>query len=190
VAERYPAVVEDLRAAYETWWSICSRQMAEDIPLSIGADGQEVAVLHTHDLRNADCNVVWNQRQVRQGQPCLGYWEVCVEQTGTYEFDLRRWPCEAGHGLRDGIDGDDVVFRRDAIAEVEWPMYTGGKALDIRTACLEIGSGPQHSVPVGEGDAAVFRVELEAGDTRVRAFFSNNRGLLQSPYYVYVRRLS
>ncbi|MDX9978847.1 MAG: arylsulfatase [Lentisphaeria bacterium] len=189
VADRHPGIVAELRAAYEAWWSICSRQMAEEIPLSIGAEAQEVAILHTHDLRNADCDVVWNQRQIRQGQPCLGYWEVCVERPGTYAFDLRRWPGEAGHGIRAGIEGDDVVFRRDAIAEAEWPMYTGGKALDIRTACLEVGSGPQRSVSLGDGDAAVFRLELAAGNTHVRAFFSNNRGLVQSPYYVYVRRV-
>lgn len=190
VAAQYPEVVAELRAAYEEWWTLCAEQMARDIPLSIGSDKQEIAELRTHDLRNDDCDVVWNQAQIRNGQGCLGYWEVCVEQDGLYEFDLRRWPTEAGHALRAGIDGDDIEFRRDAIAESAWVHYTGGKALDIRTACLEITGHPQESVPVQGGETgAKIQVQLEAGDAHLRAFFSNNKGLMQAPYYVYVRRL-
>ncbi len=189
VAASHPAVVADLRAAYEEWWTLCSEQMARDIPISIGAEVQDVAELRTHDLRNADCDVVWNQAQIRQGQPCLGYWEVRVERAGTYEFSLQRWPTEAGHGIRAGIEGDDIAFRRDAIAEKEWVHYTGGKALDIRTACLEVSGYPQLSVPVGEESAAKLSLQLAAGDVHVRAFFSNNKGLMQTPYYVYIKRL-
>jgi arylsulfatase A-like enzyme len=190
VADGNPATVAELRDAYEEWWTLCSTQMAQDIPLSIGSAEQEIAALHTHDLRNADCNVVWNQGQIRNGLSCLGHWEICVEQAGLYEFDLRRWPTEAGHATRAGIEGDDIEFRRDAIAKQSWGMYTGGKALDIRTACLEITGHGQQSVPVSEGDTgSKIRVQLEAGDVHLRAFFSNNKGLFQSPYYVYARRV-
>jgi arylsulfatase A-like enzyme len=190
VAGQHPEVVAELQAAYEDWWTVCAEQMARDIPLSIGADEQEIAELRTHDLRNDDCNVVWNQAQIRKGQGCLGYWEVCVEQDGLYEFDLRRWPSEAGHAIRAGIDGDDVEFRRDAIAESAWVHYTGGKELDIRTACLEITGHPQVSVPVQDGDTGTkIQLQLEAGDVHLRAFFSNNKGLFQSPYYVYAKRV-
>jgi hypothetical protein len=190
VADEHPEVVDELRAAYEEWWTLCAEQMARDIPLSIGSDEQEIAELRTHDLRNDDCDVVWNQAQIRNGQACLGYWEVCVEQDGLYEFDLRRWPTEAGHALRAGIDGDDIEFRRDAIAKSAWVHYTGGKALDIRTACLEITGHPQLSVPVQDGETgAKIQMKLAAGDVHLRAFFSNNKGLFQSPYYVYAKRV-
>ena len=190
VADQHPAIVAELRAAYEAWWTLCAEQMANDIPLSIGAPEQEVAELRTHDLRNDDCDVVWNQAQIRSGQACLGYWEIRVERDGLYEFDLRRWPTEAGHAIRAGIDGDDIEFRRDAIAESAWPHYTGGRALDIRAACLEVTGHPQQSVPVtGAEPGAAIRMELAAGDAHLRAFFSNHKGLFQAPYYVYARRL-
>jgi arylsulfatase A-like enzyme len=190
LAARHPAVVAELRDAYEAWWTLCSRQVSEEIPISIGAEAQETAELRTHDLRNADSDVVWRQGQVRQGQGCLGYWEVHVERAGLYEFALRRWPTEAGHAIRAGIDGDDIAFRRDAIAEAEWWMYTGGKALEIEAAHLEVAGYPPLSVAVNDEAAAILRISLEAGGVHVRAHFSNDAGLMQSPYYVYVRRLS
>jgi hypothetical protein len=37
----------------------------------------------------------------------------------------RRWPREAGHAMAAGIDGDDVIWRRDAIFECAYPTYAG-----------------------------------------------------------------
>jgi arylsulfatase A-like enzyme len=190
VAASHPGVVAELRDAYEAWWTLCSRQAGADIPISIGAQGRETATLTTHDLRNADGDVVWNQGQVRLGQACLGYWEVLVERPGLYEFSLRRWPAEAGHALRAGIEGDDIAFRRDAIADNEWWMYAGGAALDIETAHLEVAGYPPQSVAVRDEAAAVVRIDLRAGETHVSAHFANAAGLQQAPYYVYVRRLA
>ena len=187
LATEQPAVVAELRDAYEAWWDLCSRQAGADIPISIGAAAREVAVLRTHDLRNADSDVVWHQGQVRAGQACLGYWEVMVERAGVYEFALRRWPAEAGHAIRAGIEGDDIAFRRDAIAQADLWMYTGGKPLAIDAAHLEVAGHPSQSAAVGDEVAATFRIDLEAGGTHVRAYFSGGAGLIQSPYYVYVR---
>jgi len=188
VAGDHPALVEELRAAYEAWWTLCARQMGDEIPISIGAEAQTIAELRTHDLRNADSDVVWNQAQIRVGQACLGYWEVLVERAGTYEFALRRWPAEAGHEIRAGLDGDDVTFRRDAIAEPDWAYYAGGQALAIDAAHLVVSGHPPVSVPVGDEAAAVFRLDLNAGPAHVRAHFAGSDGLMLAPYYVYVRR--
>jgi arylsulfatase A-like enzyme len=189
IAEGHPDIVAALREAYEAWWDLCSRQMDSEIPISIGAQVQETAELRTHDLRNPESDVVWNQGQIRQGQACLGYWEVLVERPGLYEFALRRWPAEAGHEIRAGIDGDDVVFRRDAIAEADWAHYTGGRALEFDAAHLEVTGRPAQSVPVADEVAAVLRIQLDAGPAHVSAHFSSVEGLKQAPYYVYVRRL-
>ena len=188
LAAEHPAMVAGLRDAYESWWDLCTRQAGADIPISIGAVARETAELRTHDLRNADGDVVWHQGQVRAGQACLGYWEVMVERAGLYEFSLRRWPAEAGHAIRAGIDGDDIAFRRDAIAEADWGMYTGGKPLEIDGAHLEATGYPPQRVAVADEVAAVLRIGLDAGSTHIRAWFSGAAGLMQSPYYVCVRR--
>ena len=183
-------MVAELREAYEAWWTLCSAQMDRDIPISIGAEVQETAELRTHDLRNDDSDVVWNQGQIRAGQACLGYWEVLVERPGLYEFALRRWPSEAGYAITAGIEGDDIEFRRDAIAEPEWATYTGGQALAIATAHLEVSGYAPQSIAVTDEPAAMLRLRLEAGGVHVRAHLSNEAALNQAPYYVYVRRLS
>lgn len=188
VAAAHPDVVAELREAYEAWWTLCERQADDDIPISIGAEAEPVALLTSHDLRNDEGDGVWNQGQVRRGEACAGYWEVRVERAGLYEFALRRWPKEAGHALRDGMEGADVDFRRDAIAEMDWWFYEGGAALAIDAASLEV-DGRRASVAVGESDdAARLRLALEAGVVKLRAWFSGE-GLKQSPYYVEARWL-
>jgi hypothetical protein len=188
VAADHADVVAELRAAYEDWWTLCERQADDDIPIAIGAAGAEVVALTSHDLRNDDGDGVWNQGQVRGGEACAGYWEVSVEAAGLYEFALRRWPAEAGHPLTAGLDGDDVTFRRDAIAEADWGLYSGGVALAIEGASVEAG-GRTASAPVEAAEtAARLRLALDAGPVHLRAWFSGE-GLMQSPYYVEVRRV-
>jgi arylsulfatase A-like enzyme len=189
IADQYPDIVAELREAYEAWWEICTRQAGQTIPISIGAPAQRIAELRTHDLRNADSEVVWNQDQVRAGQTCQGYWEVLVERAGDYEFALRRWPTEAGHAIRAGLDADDIAFRRDAINPADWGIYTGGKALPITAARLDITGQAPVTVPVADENAAILRMRLPAGEVEVRGSFLTEAGQEMAPYYIYVRAL-
>ena len=186
----HPALVAELRTAYEHWWKLCSRQMDQDIPISIGASEQTEAVLRSHDLRNEqDHAVVWNQAQVRRGTVCHGYWEIFAETPGTYEFELRRWPKEAGHALTAGIEGTDVEFYRDGIAPGAEPYYEGGAALAFDTAILEISGLPAQTQEIEPGQTgAVFRLDLPRGPRRLRARFASCAGAYGSAYYVYIRR--
>ncbi len=189
VAGDHPRIVAELRDAYEAWWTLCDRQADETIPIAIGDERAAVALLTSHDLRNDEGDGVWNQGQVRRGDTCAGYWEVKVERAGRYEFTLHRWPPENEHGLRGGIEGADVGFRRDAIAQSDWWLYAGGEALAIEAARVEIG-GQGDVIAIGEGDqAARLAITLQAGETRLRAWFSGQGGLMQSPYYVQIHRI-
>lgn len=192
LADGYPDLVEELRSEYNRWWEICSRQMDDDIPMSVGAEEQDETVLRSHDLRNEqDHMLVWNQAQVREGQICHGYWEIMIERKGTYEFELRRWPRESGHAVQAGIHGDDVVFRRDGIAPGAESHYTGGKSLPFDTACLNLSGIPQQCTQVAAGDmGAVFTLCLEPGLRHVRAQFHSCGGAYCSAYYVYIRRIA
>ena len=52
--------------------------------------------------------------------------------------------------------------------------------------CMRAGY-PSQSVAVTDEAAAIFRISLAAGSTHIHAHFSGKAGLMQSPYYVYVR---
>ncbi|HAR64855.1 MAG TPA: N-acetylgalactosamine-4-sulfatase [Lentisphaeria bacterium] len=192
ISAAHPDLVVELQDQYERWWELCSRQDNDEIPISIGSDAQEITVLRTHDIRNEQDHMgVWDQSQVRQGGQAHGWWDVMVEAAGEYEFDLRRWPDEAGHRVRGGIEGDDIVYREDGIQPGAEGTYSGGVALDINTAALYISGMPESWVPVNDQDrGTVIRVSLSEGLRKVRAQFSASSGFYSSAYYVYVRRVS
>jgi len=190
VASDHPEIVKELREAYEAWWVLCERQADDDIPISIGAQSVAVTRLNSHDLRNDEGDGVWNQGQVRRGDACTGYWEIEAEEAGLYEFALRRWPAETAHAMRAGIVGDDVGFRRDAIAPADWPLYTGGAALPLTHARLEIDAVGAFETEIAEDEeAAILRVALRQGRCHLRCWLVGTGGLKQSPYYVDVKRV-
>ena len=190
VSSEHPDVVEELRRGYEDWWEIVSRQFDEDIPTPIGAEGEAATLLTAHDWRNERCDCAWNQGHIRRGHECNGYWEVHVERAGTYEFELRRWPREAGHAVRAGVEGDDVEWYREGCEESASGHYTGGKALPITQACLKLTGLPMQSRDVKPGaDSARFELELEAGPTHVQTYFTDRRDFAIGAYYVYVTRV-
>lgn len=192
VAAQHPALVAELQQGYEDWWELCSRQDNDAIPISIGAEAQVKTVLRTHDLRNEqDHSGVWDQSQVRRGDCAHGWWEIMVEKEGEYEFDLRRWPDEAGHRVRGGIEGEDVAIREDGIQPGAEGTYRGGVALAIDTAGLLVAGFPEQWVSVSAADhGAVMRMRLPAGPRQVRAQFASAAGFYSSAYYVYIQRVN
>jgi len=189
VAAEHPEHVAELRAGYERWWGIVSQKFDEEIPLSLGAEGEPEVRLTTHDWRNDDCDCAWNQAFVRKGNVCNGYWEVLVERPGVYEFELRRWPREAGHALATGIDGEDIEWDREGVSECSHDHYTGGTALPLRQACLQVTGHPLLSTEVAPDDtAAVLEVELQAGPAHVQTWLTDGGDFSVGAYYVYVRR--
>ena len=185
VAAEHPSIVSRLRAAYEQWWTKVTERAHERIPIEIGADGATQALVNSHDWRNVEDPLnVWNQAQVRQGVEHNGYWEIEVARAGTYDFELRRWPREADLGLGQGIEGPPQVDNHEMTYE---RRYTGGKALPIARAELEVG-GQRHSRPVAAHErAATFTVELDAGPTDLRTHLSDGNSLQLGAYYVYIR---
>ena len=141
-------------------------------------------------MRNDDVQTVWNQGQVRRAVRCSGHWEIDVEQAGTYEFELCRWPHESGHALTEGFEGPDMGYDEEGVAPDSVRMYRDGEAMDIQTATLLISGGVRESVQV-EPDAkgATIRVELESGVRHLRGIFNGPTGPETSAYYVYARRL-
>ena len=187
IAEQNADIVQSLRAGYDIWWDIVSEQFLRDVPIAIGQDDEQVKIT-THDIRNEACDTAWNQQHVRQAYAVSGYWEVDIRSRGTYEFELRRWPEEAGHVITAGIDGDDVEWRPDCVLPKDHPHYTGGVAIGIRWAQITIG-GKTYQQEVGpDVKKVVFTIDLETGADHLYASFHEAAERTIAPYYVYVRR--
>ena len=188
ISRAHPQIVERLRGAYESWWETVSDQFALDVEIAIGKDDKQVKIT-THDIRNEAGDTAWNQRHVRQAYACAGYWAVDVRRGGRYRIELRRWPGEAERAIVSGIEGDDVVWRKDAVEERFHTMYTGGTAVPVEWARLEIGGASFHQ-EVEAGDvSAAFEVVLSAGSDRLYASFYDRNERSIAPYYVYVTLL-
>lgn len=193
VADQYPDIVAELREGYEEWWELCKPQYTQETPIHIGPDLE--VCLTGHDWRIDDCchpeSHPYHQGHVRMGLMANGRWELEVKAGGTYRFELRRWPREAGHALAAGIDGDDVEWRRDWVQPGAEALYTGGKALSIQQAAIQVGETEMRQGVDGSRDSVVFELPLPQGPTQLSTWFFDedtySDGGLRGAYYVYVK---
>ena len=190
VASAHPEIVDRLREEYDNWWEIVSEQFDSDIPISLGKKDVESAVLCAHDWRNEDSDCPWNQKMIRQGYRSNGHWEILVERAGIYSFELRRWPVENGRNITEGIDGDDIEWRKDCVLEEFVPWYTGGKALDFTKAVLKIRDEVKTKAVKTGTETADFNMELSEGPARLEAYFADRQGIETGAYYVYAQLIT
>lgn len=184
VAGSYPDVVGRLRSEYEKWWELVSVKFDEEIPISIGTAAGDATCLTCHEWRNEHCELPYNQRMIREGMEANGYWELCIEQSGTYRFEVRRWPEEAARPLTSGIEGDDVIWSKEYIQEKDWLLYTGGRALPITQAGLKIDNTAYVQQVEPDQEFALFTLKLEQGPARLETWFTDQERFTVGGYYV------
>ncbi len=189
IAAEHPDVVRELRGDYDAWWEMVSEQNDRDIPFALG-ETDETVVLTTHDLRNEGMSTAWHQTHVRKALAVGGHWEVDVRSPGRYTIELCRWPKEAGHALGAGIDGDDVPWRRDVIDPRHERLYSGGEAVPIRWARLEISGKTLHREVDPGAKGVTFEVDLPEGGTHLVAALHDKREQTMAPYYIYIDKMS
>lgn len=171
VAADHPLVVALLRSRYEDWWKSLSVVFDDFVYISIGSEAEPLVQLHPHDWHVADQRLSsWHQGHVRSGHAGNGFWAIDVARDGTYEISLRRWPRQLDRPITAAIPG--------------------GKAISATAARLKIGQ-LDLSKPIPAGATAVtFRVELNAGKTRMQTWLVDEKtGESRGAYFVYVRRL-
>ena len=203
LAAKFPDVVVDLRQGYDTWWELVSQQFSEEIPISIGSCDELVTRLSSHDWRHpnnpqhhnpevdeSNDHLAYCQGQVRHGQGENGYFEIRVEESGNYRFELCRWPKEENRAIVEGIAASQDDFRADVIQEKNHHVWMGGKAMPFTQASILIGEHAS-SQPISAHDkSVVFELNLQAGDTHLRTAFTTDEGLERGAYYVYVSKAS
>ena len=110
-----PEVLNRLKKAYEEFWNNLGQDRRLERP--------RLSPLATTCLTNG-----W-QRSIREGVTGNGNWSVAVEESGTYLFELRRWPREAGN-----------IAMSAPLPPVSDPKieYVGNKGSDIAGMALNI----------------------------------------------------
>jgi arylsulfatase len=177
VAAEHADIVKKMRTHYEKWWAEVEPRLDDFSPISIGSDKENPLCLSAADWANVYCD---NMDNLRQGVNRNGPWYLLVEQDGTYEIALRRWPKEADAAIAAGVP---------AFKAIDGGLPPG-KALPIVQARLKIGDVDE-AKPVAAGDKeCVFAVKLKAGmRTRMQSWFYDAGGKeLCGAYFAYVRR--
>ena len=182
VAAEHPDIVEQMRAHHEEWWAGVESTRNRFSPLFIGSEAQNPVRLTSCEWEDVRCDGAGSVRKgSSQDEGRGGPWNVEVARPGSYRIELCRWPHEANAALADPVP----AFQS---REGELPP---GKARPIGKARLKVGDGETVEQPVGADDReATFTVPLEAGRTKLHAWFAAEGGQdLCGAYFAYVNRL-
>lgn len=183
VASENPEIVADLVARYDSYWDELGMEHYPFPRPIIGSPFQQTTWLTTEDWFREDNVPSWQQYHILSGQPTKGYWPVEIAESGRYIFDVRRWPMELNHPMAAGLP-ERVNHGITTLGE---PLRMAeGKAVPVRSVRLEIGEYTLEA-PVTPSDVrAYFEVDLEAGETDIRAWMIDHEGHMQSAFYIYV----
>jgi arylsulfatase A-like enzyme len=182
VADLYPEKVEKYKAAYDKWWAEISPTFAEKPFFIIGNEKENPTTLYCHDWHSAQFTP-WAQRHIRSGYIDNGFWRVRIEEPGTYNFKLRRYPEETGLALNaeapiiPAIEGTSVAASEKGIA------------LTIRKAKLQI-QGQEYTQEVDPNAEFVeFTLELKKGEEHLQTWFTLDDGVEIGAYYAKIEKL-
>ena len=176
VIDRHPDIVRAMREHLDAWWADVKGAANEPQRIIIGSDAENPSMLSACEWWDV---FVDQQAQVRYGARRNSYWHLDVAQSGTHEFELRRWPIESGLALDEACDATTVTDGD----------FAAGIALPIARARLFI-DGQAYTQTVQKGDkAACFSVELKAGPVHLHSWFDDEHNQpICGAYYVYVSR--
>ncbi|MGJ8738464.1 arylsulfatase [Zobellia laminariae] len=182
IADQHPERIKEYKAAYDEWWNDLAPGY-EDIPrMIVGHEAENPAKLYCHDWHTTG-DSPWHQRHIRTAYIDNGYWLLKVQETGTYEVKLRRWPEEtklalnAKAPLRPAIPGTSVSESKESIA------------LNIEKARLKV-QGFDKTISVDPTQEYLqFTVELTQGDASLQTWFTLDTEETLGAYFVSLEKL-
>jgi len=180
VFNQHPEVVLMMRNHLDNWWAPVKEMANEPQRIIIGNERENPMMLTACEWLDV---FVDQQGQVKNGTEKNGYWLLDVEEAGTYEFALRRWPKELDRPLSDTEPGHQEVpltaarlFINGVLHQKEYTPY------GYEGATLKLSP---------EDKSAIFRVELDKGPIALHTWFDKNgrHNTAFGAYYVYVTKL-
>jgi arylsulfatase A-like enzyme len=191
VARLNPQAVNELRGAYQRYWTSVSAQDAgwRGRPV-IGASHAPEVELSAEDWYSTQGNCPWNQAAVASGAAAFGRWPVRFAEAGTYLVEVRRWPREADAPLAGVPAGRRAVDAQLNDRPVSGLLYGGvPRALPVARVRLKIGTSVQEAVVGGKDEFVSFTTKVDAGSADIEASLLDETGeALCSAFYVCVRR--
>ncbi|ALJ04705.1 hypothetical protein APS56_05960 [Pseudalgibacter alginicilyticus] len=172
----YIAIIEELKEEYEKWWILVKERSDEYTRVVLGNPSEPETRLNSHDFHNS---VIWNQGNVARGDEGSGFIAIDIEKSGTYKFDLRRWPKEIENQTTLNTAPVDKVFNSN-----KSPV-----ALNIASARIKIWNGD--TVYVDEkkdanpnADGVLFTLKnLPKGPAFIQTWFYNTSGEIEGAVY-------
>jgi arylsulfatase A-like enzyme len=159
VAVQHPEIVQRLRGEYEVWWESLEPAMERTVRHVLGGADNPLD-LNSHDwLMPGVEQAAWHQGQIQRGALINGSWAVEVQEAGTYEITLRRWP----------------------------PYLD--KAMDMQEAKLSIGDVDTTTELDPLATHATFRVQLKNGPAMLQTWLTRPDGKQHGAYFATVKRV-
>lgn len=184
VSADHPDVVRRLRAQFERYWREVAPVIDDYHPISLGAPYENPTRLDAMDVMG---DVAWNQVHIANALKSTGAWSVKFERTGSYTFELRRWPEE----LNLPIDAALPLEEAEQLAPYG-SACVNDEYIDARItpAYARVRLfGASYEIPVTPGaECAKFTLDVaRLGETILEAWFlDDSRTELTGAYYVYI----
>jgi arylsulfatase A-like enzyme len=182
VAEQHPELMKEFLAKYDKWWAEISPTFEEKPYFIIGNEAENPTTLFCHDWHSEQFTP-WQQNHIRSGMVNNGFWRVKVDESGTYNLKLRRWPKETGLTL-----GAEAPIR-PALEGTSVTASEKGMALIIQQARLSVqGIDLTKEVDLS-AEYVEFTVELKKGETHLQTWFTLDNEVEIGAYYVEIEKL-
>lgn len=181
LAKAHPAIVEQLKAAYEPWWAGVEPHIANFVPSYLPAQQGAELPLTSCEWRGVRADGIGNVRAAEaRGSTRGGPWHLSVPADGRYyRVELRRWPRESGLVLDEGAP--EFHARVDTVE--------AGVAVPITGAVLIGPDGSQFQDGLSRKHQATFTVDLKRGKTDLHGYFVDaSRNDACGAYYAYLSR--
>ncbi|MFW6277141.1 MAG: sulfatase-like hydrolase/transferase [Prolixibacteraceae bacterium] len=184
VAEAHPEIVRKMKNFYEEWWAEVEPGIDNLVPTHIGSPNQREVILFSSDWEDVRADGNNGPRQAteraKKGEEFTGgIWNIRVHKTGNYRVELRRYPREAGAAICAAVPAFKPRFGEPLPA---------GIPLDVTLANLVTANGEFESPVSKDDESAVFNVDLNKGESELKAWFGNEKEpVVCGAYYAYVR---
>ncbi|MEP1643201.1 arylsulfatase [Rhodopirellula bahusiensis] len=177
IAQQHPEIVAKMRDHLSVWWDGVKDDVMTPERVVVGSEQENPSLLTACEWLDI---FVDQQVQIRRGVRKNGVWHLIVDQPGTYEFALRRWPKESGLKLDQAIP----------MKQVTDGTFPAGVSLPIKSGRLKIGNFDQTSPADSSGQSITFRTQLSAGPIEMQTWMLNgNQESICGAYYVDVQRV-